>query len=289
MEPGFKTRLADCRVGIIGLGLMGGSLTRALREARAFRSIRGHDIDPHAIEHALERGLIDGPIDFSGPTLSIDLIILAVPVQAILDWIVRLSTNTSSFHLIDLGSTKARIVEEMQRLPDGISPLGGHPMCGKETAGLDAADGDLYRGCTFVLTPLARTLPTTLSIAHELMDAIGARPLILDPVRHDRIAAAISHVPYLISIALVDAARQQTDEIAWTMAASGFRDSTRLAASDVTMMLDILTTNRAAVLESLSRVQSSLQDLIQMLERDDNETLHDRLASVRNLRQKLYS
>src|SRR5262245_20107065 len=167
MEPGFKTRLSDCSVGIIGLGLMGGSMALALQDSQACRSISGYDIDPDTSAQALDRGIIHRPLDWRGD--AIDLLILAVPVSAILDWVDRVpAVFSGDFHLLDLGSTKTQIVEQMQSLPDRISPLGGHPMCGKETSGLNVADSNLYRGCLFALTPLERTQPSTLNIAQEL-------------------------------------------------------------------------------------------------------------------------
>src|SRR5512136_2025238 len=166
MAPGFKTRLAECCVGVIGLGLMGGSIALALKGA--CRSISGYDIEPNTIDQAIERGIIQRPIDPRGD--EVDLLILAAPVSAILDWLDRVpAVFSGEFHLLDLGSTKAQIVERMQSLPERISPLGGHPMCGKETSGLRAADGDLYRGCLFALTPLERTHASTLSITQELI------------------------------------------------------------------------------------------------------------------------
>ncbi len=257
MEADFKRTLKDCRVGIIGLGLMGGSLAMALRDAQACASISGYDADQTTLDQALRRGLIDRPIDLRGD--QVDLLILAAPVNAILDWLIKIPTVFSGdFHVIDLGSTKSQIVAAMKSLPDRISPIGGHPMCGKETSGLGVAAPDLYRKCLFVLTPLDRTQATTLDVAHQLIDVISARPLVLDPERHDQLAATISHVPYLTSLALVDAALQANDDVAWTMAASGFRDSTRLAASDVTMMLDIVISNQTAVVASLARLRASL-------------------------------
>jgi prephenate dehydrogenase len=160
-------------------------------------------------------------------------------------------------------------------------------MCGKETPGLGAADPGLYRRCLFVLAPLDRTQPATLTLAQDMIAAIGARSLLLDADRHDRLAAAISHVPYLTSLALVDATLRANDDVAWAMAASGFRDSTRLAASDVTMMLDILTSNRAAILESLVRVQSSLHDLIQLVDGNDVTALRDKLIVLQERRRNL--
>jgi prephenate dehydrogenase len=278
MEPGFKARLADCRVGIIGLGLMGGSLALALNGA--CQSISGYDVDPGTIAQALDRGIIHRPIDLRGD--EVDLLILAAPVSAILDWFQRVpAVFSGDFHLIDLGSTKTHIVERMQSLPDRISPLGGHPMCGKETSGLAVADGDLYRGCLFALTPLERTRASTLNLAQEMITTLHARSLILEPQQHDRAAAAISHLPYLLASTLMDAVILLDDEIAWALAASGFRDTTRLAASDVTMLLDILRSNRAEVLAALDTAQSSLQETIELLEREDWTQLRSKLEAAR--------
>jgi prephenate dehydrogenase len=282
MEPGFKTRLAECRVGIIGLGLMGGSIALALRDA--CRSISGYDVDPGTIAQAIDHGIIQRPIDLRGD--EVDLLILAAPVSAILDWLDRVPPVFSGeFHLLDLGSTKKQIVERMQLLPNRISPLGGHPMCGKETSGLSVADGDLYRGCLFALTPLKRTHPSTLNLAQELTAVLHARSLLLDPQEHDRAAAAISHLPYLVAATLMDAVMNLDDDFAWTLASSGFRDTSRLAASDVTMMLDILKANRAEVLNVLESAQLSLQETIELIEREDWTELRAKLEAVRAQRQ----
>jgi prephenate dehydrogenase len=281
MEPGFKTRLAECHVGVIGLGLMGGSIALALKDA--CRSISGYDIDPAALRQAIDRGIIRRPLDLRGD--EVDLLILAAPVSAILEWLERVPPVFSGkFHLLDLGSTKAEIVKRMRLLPDRISPLGGHPMCGKETSGLAAADADLYRGCLFVLTPLERTRPGTLDIALELTTTLHARSRTLDPQQHDRAAAAISHLPYLISTTLVDAVAQLDDDEAWTLAASGFRDTSRLAASDVTMLLDVLQSNRGEVLRALESAQLALQETIELIERADWPELRAKLVAVREKR-----
>ena len=278
MEPGFKTRLAECRVGIIGLGLMGGSIALGLKNA--CRSISGHDIDPNTIAQAVDRGIIQRSLDLRGD--EVDLVILAAPVSAILDWLDRVpQVFSGEFHLIDLGSTKAQIVEGMHLLPDRISPLGGHPMCGKETSGLNVADGDLYRGCLFALTPLARTHPRTLNIAQELTTTLHARSLLFDPHEHDRAVAAISHLPYLMATTLVNAVMHLGEAAAWTLAASGFRDSSRLAASDVIMLLDILRSNRPEVLKALDSARLSLQETIELIEREDWAELHVKLEAAR--------
>lgn len=284
----MKESLEQCRVCVIGLGLIGGSLALALRGKCA--SITGYDVDPRVLRAAVARGVIDrGLSDLADVPEDIDLVILAAPVRAIFDLISALPTLTPHpFHLLDLGSTKAKIADAMGRLPGHISPLGGHPMCGKETPGLDAADRDLFRDRTFVLTPLDRTRPETLILGHQLVAAIGARPLILDPLRHDRLAAAISHVPYVTAAALVAAAARADDEMVWTMAASGFRDSTRLAASDVTMMLDVLMSNRPAVLEALARVQTLLSEWAALIEGVDEAALRSILETSQARRAEMF-
>jgi len=284
----MKESLEQCHVCVIGLGLIGGSLALALRGQCA--SMAGCDTDPRVVEAAQARGVIDrGSTDLADVSSGIDLVILAAPVGAILTLIPELpNLIPHPFHLLDLGSTKSAIVEAMGRLPERVSPLGGHPMCGKETSGLDAAERNLFRGSVFVLTPLERTLPASIALARQMIEAIRARPLILDAARHDRLAAAISHAPYLAAAALLDAAARADDELVWTLAASGFRDSTRLAGSNVTMMLDILASNRAVVLEALSRVQASLQETTRLIERDDRAGLRSMLAACQSQRSGMF-
>jgi prephenate dehydrogenase len=249
----------------------------------ACRSISGYDVDPAAITQAIDRGIISRPIDLRGD--EVDVLILAAPVSAILDWIDRVPPIFSGeFHLVDLGSTKAQIVARMRSLPDRISPLGGHPMCGKETSGLSVADGSLYRGCLVALTPLDRTQTSTLNLAQELIVTLQARSLLLDPQQHDRAVAAISHLPYLMAATLMDTVTRLDDETVWPLAASGFRDTSRLAASDVTMLLDILKSNRAEVLNALETARLSLQESIELIEREDWSNLRTKLEAAREKR-----
>lgn len=185
---------------------------------------------------------------------------------------------------MDVGSTKAQIVAQMAELPGYVQPLGGHPMCGKESSGITSAEPTLYRGATFVLTPLPRTSEAALALGRALVEAAGARPLTLDPERHDRLAAAISHLPYLLACGLVGTTERigSTDPMVWELAASGFRDTSRLAASDVTMMLDTVLTNREAVLEILDRYQGQLHDLARVIESGDEAALRARLTAIRD-------
>jgi prephenate dehydrogenase len=160
-------------------------------------------------------------------------------------------------------------------------------MCGKERRGLEAAEADLYQGKIFVLCPLPNAHPTALERARMLVQACGAHPLVLDPIRHDRLVATISHLPYLLSAGLVATAASVADEdpMLPSVAASGFRDTSRLAGSDVTMMRDILLTNRQAILATLAQSQAWLQEIGRRIETGD-ETAIDAMLSRVQLSQK---
>jgi len=294
-EPGFTPpSLANARIAIVGLGLMGGSLALALRGH--CREIVGVDADSNALAFAESHSIVHRATDFDSALAASDLLILATPVRTILSQLDHLSRSTlhpPRSTLLDLGSTKSTIAAAMQKLPPNFDPIGGHPMCGKEIGGIENADPDLYRGKTFVLTPLARTAPQALALAHELIAAIGATPLLLDPETHDRYAAAISHLPYAVSIALMRVALTTDDEedakgVVWRMAASGFRDTTRLAASDLPMMADILLTNRAALLDSLAKFRTELDALIAAIESGDSASLRAALEPAQTKRSKLF-
>jgi len=284
--------LKHARVTIVGLGLMGGSLAGALKKRGACREVWGVARREETIKEALRRGLIDvGTCDLAEGVGQADLIVLATPVRAIVELIPQVgSLAPPGCLLMDLGSTKAKIVEAMEALPPHLQAVGGHPMCGKEASGLEVAEADLYQGATFVLTPPQRTSSEALTLAQELVETVGARSVLMDAERHDRLVAAVSHLPYLLSVGLVAAAEEVAaeDELVWELAASGFRDTSRLAASDVTMMLDILLTNRQAVGETLSRFAHQLNAIAHSLEADDEKGLRSSMEQVRKRREGMF-
>ena len=285
-------RLKDAQVTVVGLGLMGGSLAAALKAKGACREVRGVARRPETIAEALARGFVDGgTLDLAEGVRGADVVVLATPVRTIVELIPHLGPLLPpGCLLMDVGSTKAAIVAAMERLPAHVQPLGGHPMCGKEVSGIGAAEAGLYRGATFVLTPLPRTSPEALALAWELVEALGARPLVMDAHRHDRLVAAVSHLPYLLSLALVAAAEgvAEEDGMVWDLAASGFRDTSRLAASDVTMMLDILLTNREEVAGMLGRLRRELDELARLLEAEDEQGLRRLMEAARERRRGLF-
>ncbi|MCX7707958.1 MAG: prephenate dehydrogenase [Anaerolineae bacterium] len=277
-------------VSIIGLGLMGGSLALALRAAEEKVGplrINGVSRSPATLQAARAAGAVDmATTDLAAAVAEADTIVLATPVRTILRLIPEVGRHARPGALVlDLGSTKAEICAALAGLPDGLQPVGGHPMCGKETGGFAAAEADLYRDKVFVLCRLPRTAQAAFDRALALVNAIGARPVIADPVAHDRAAAAISHLPYVAAVALVNAEAAVGDPLARQLAASGFRDTTRLAASDVEMMLDILLTNRAALLDWLDTLQRQLKNLQEALSAGDEAALRAQLAAARARRE----
>ncbi len=273
MEPGFPS-LEEAGIAIIGLGLMGGSFALALREAGLGQPLIGIDIDAQVRAQAAP--YFDAVAADLEPIRRAHLIVLSAPVRAILQLLPDVASHAAPNAIVlDFGSTKQAIVEAMRRLPPHIQPIGGHPLCGREQSGFSAARADLFRGTRFVLTPLERTSPHALRFVESLLERLEIRPLPMRAEEHDRLLAVTSHLPYLLSACLMQVASQNGEKDArlFQVMASGFRDTSRLAASDPRMMLDILMTNRAHVLEALSAFQGVLADLRQWLESEQEASL----------------
>ncbi len=279
-------KLAESRIAIIGLGLMGVSLAQALRGQCA--ALFGVDLDPETTRKAAELGIVDeSSVKVEEIIPKATLIILAAPVRASLGLLARLNDiSNAPATVLDLCSTKAAIIAAMSELNPNFDPLGGHPMCGKETSGLENADPALYREAPFAIVPLERTSPTALALVGELVQAIGARPLLLDAATHDAWTAATSHFPYLLAAALTLA----TPLEAAPLVGSGFRSTTRIAGGSVGMMIDILATNRANVLTAIQRLRKSLDELEAGLQESKSEVeLAETLSKARERYRKLVS
>ncbi len=271
--------LRDAHVVIVGLGLMGASLGYDLRGH--CRQVTGLVRRPESVGEALASGCVDQAT--TDPEMALpdaDLVILATPARVLLRQIAEFDPLLKPGALLtDMGSTKVEICHALQATSAHIQVIGGHPMCGKEQAGLAAAEAGLYQGCTYVICPMSRTSNASLQLMYELVLYIGARPLLLEPHRHDRLVAAISHLPYVVSSTLVAhvAGVGEQDAQVWDVAASGFRDTSRVAASEVKVMLDILLTNRAAVLSAIDDYQLRLAGLRELLEIRDEAGLQSLL------------
>jgi prephenate dehydrogenase len=284
----MSKRLSDCRVTVVGLGLMGASLCMDLVQGHLCREVRGV---AHRTETALRAFFADAvdqaTTDLHAGVAGADIVILATPVRTIVSMIDELGAILwPGTVVLDMGSTKNEICTALDRLPAGIQPLGAHPMTGKEQAGFTAAEPGLYKGAPWVLSPLPRTSPEAMALATELAQAVGARPFVLEAQRHDRLVAAISHLPFLLATALVHAVADtgEDDPMVWELAAGGFRDTSRVAASDTRMFMDILATNREAVLAQVDAFDAHLHELRTLLADGNEADLAAKLTRSQQLR-----
>ncbi len=290
MQAEEAARFRQRPIAIVGLGLMGGSLALALKAAGHTGALIGVSQRQSTLDLALAMGIISRGSSDLAAVGQADVVVLATPLRTLLRQIpAAAQAMRPGALLLDLGSAKEAVCAALAATPAMIEVVGGHPMCGKETSGLEAAEATLYHNKTFVLCPTPRSSRTALALALALIEAIGARPLILDPARHDRLAAVISHLPYMLSAALMQTAGavSDTDPTLWQVAASGFRDTTRLAGSDPTMMADILLTNRAAVRLALTAYQAHLARLEALLQEADEAALLQALAAIQSQRLTL--
>jgi prephenate dehydrogenase len=266
--------LSECRVAIVGLGLMGGSMALALQ--KSCHELIGVDSDANTLEQARSRRIISRTSARLAELLpEADLIVLAIPVRAILDVLEKLPALVpGSAMVLDLGSTKAEIVQKMSALPDRFDPLGGHPMCGKEKIGIDNAEAEIYQDAPFALTPLPRSSATIRKVATELVEVVGARPVWIDAEMHDNWVARTSHVPFMLANALAAVIPEQ----AASLIGPGLRSTTRLAATPWSMMGDILATNRTQVLAGINDFHRQLALIERLLEKEEYEALENYLA-----------
>jgi len=271
---------------------MGGSLAMALLERSLCREVVGVARRTETVREAMARGIVHhATTDLAEGVAGADVIVLATPARTILGQIDQLAAmSLDSCVLLDLGSTKNDVVAAMQKLPSHVQPVGIHPMCGKEMAGLAVAESTLYEGAPWVLVPIPRTSPQALALARELGVAVGGRPIVVDADRHDRLVAAVSHLPYSLAVALMLTVAEigAEDELVWGLAASGFRDTSRVAASDVRMMLDILLTNRAAIGDVLHQARAHLDRLADLLAAGDEDNLRALLVAAHDQRTPMF-
>lgn len=275
--------LATSRIAILGLGLMGGSLALALRSR--YQELLGCDSDPDTLIQAEKLEIFDQLSTDPAEILPrAEVVILATPLNAILNFIKKIpSLHPGSAIVLDLGSTKVQVLQAMEELPERFDPLGGHPMCGKETTGLEQAEGGLFKEAVFALTTLERTSSKAKSFADQLVHEIGSRPLWIDADTHDQWSAAVSHLPYLMAAALSAATPLDSGQLV----GPGFRSTTRIAATPTSIMLDVLETNQKYILESLNRFRAEFDKLEGLLTKNDFETLNDQLMQNAERHRKL--
>ncbi|MEO6745066.1 MAG: prephenate dehydrogenase/arogenate dehydrogenase family protein [Caldimonas sp.] len=277
------------QLGVIGCGLMGGSFALALKRAGLVRRVVGYSKSPSTTENARRLGIIDTVAESALLAVSgSDIVLIAVPVSA------TEATFKAIRHLIepgvlimDVGSTKRDVVDAARRvLKDRIgSFVPAHPIAGKEVSGIANADASLYAGRQVILTPLPKTQPELVQKATDVWAAIGAQVLRMTPENHDAAFAAVSHLPHVLAFAFFNAvARQPAGRDYLSLGGPGFRDFTRIAASNPAVWRDILMANREEILKQTQRFRAALDAMEHVITTENTEALEELIRSASDAR-----
>ena len=277
------------QLGLIGCGMMGGSFALALKRAGLVKRVVGYSKSPSTTERARQMGVID--VEAPSALLAVsgaDLVLLAVPVSA------TEATFKAIRHLVhkdslvmDVGSTKREVVDAARRvLRDQVGVfVPAHPIAGKELSGVEHADADLYTGRQVILTPIERTFTAQLAKAERVWTALGCQVQQMSPEAHDAAYAAVSHLPHLLAFALMNAvAGQEQGKTFLDLAGPGFRDFTRIAASDPNVWRDILVSNREELLTQSRHFQRALHALESAIAIGDADALETLIEQASNTR-----
>ncbi|HTG82679.1 MAG TPA: prephenate dehydrogenase/arogenate dehydrogenase family protein [Geobacteraceae bacterium] len=264
------------RLAIIGVGLIGGSLARALREQGEVGEIVGIGRGEANLKRAVELGVVDRyTTDPCEGVQGADLVFLATPVCSIAATVERIAPVLAPGCVVtDGGSVKEGVVTPCERLmPAGTHFVGGHPIAGTEHSGVEASFAALYRGKRCILTPTERTDRDALAKVEKMWEVAGSEVILMDVVKHDRVVAAISHLPHMVAYSLVNAVEgyDRFDESILRYSAGGFRDFTRIASSDPAMWRDIALMNRDAILEMMDYFTRYFAELRALVEQGDGE------------------
>ncbi len=266
------------RLVVVGLGLIGGSFAKGLRESGLCREVVGVDLDPQSRELAVELGVVDRcEADLATACQGADVIQLAVPILAMEKMLGLLAgMDLGQAILTDVGSAKGNVVRAAGRAFGTMPPrfVPGHPIAGSEQSGVQASNSALFRRHKVILTPLAETDPSALATVDALWRALGADVEHMQVERHDEVLAATSHLPHLLAFGLVDSLAKRNENLEiFRYAAGGFRDFTRIAGSDPVMWHDIFLANRDAVLRALDSFRGDLDVLRDAVDAGDGPQL----------------
>lgn len=277
------------QLGLIGCGLMGGSFALALKKAGLVKRVVGYSKSPSTTEKALNLGVID--VEAPSALLAVsgaDIVLVAVPVAATDSTFkaIRHLLNSKTL-LMDVGSTKRDVVDAARRnLGNNLGTfVPAHPIAGKERAGVEHADPELYRGRQVILTPIERTQTTQLKQAETVWQALGSQVRMMSPDAHDAAFAAVSHLPHLLAFAYMNglAAQPQVAQFL-SLAGPGFRDFTRIAASDPKVWRDIFSANKDELLTQISAFREALQAFEHTLAKNQPEEITRLIAQASSAR-----
>jgi len=277
------------QLGLIGCGLMGGSFALALKRARLVKRVVGYSKSPSTTERAKQLGVIDVAAPSALLAVSgADLVLIAVPVGASEQTFKAIRHGiTDQMLVMDVGSTKGDVIEAARRgLQDQLGAfVPAHPITGKEVAGVEHADAGLYAGRQVVLTPIKATLRSNVQRATQAWSGVGAKVITMTPEAHDTTFAAVSHLPHLIAFAFTKAvATHPQGERFLELAGPGFRDFTRIAASDPAVWRDILLANREQVLLQSQAFREALRHFEALVASGDAQELENAIAAASRIR-----
>lgn len=273
------------QLGIIGCGLMGSSFALAMKRAGLVKRIVGYSKSPSTTAKALQLGVIDVEAASALQAVSgSDIVLIAVPVAAIEGTFKAIKhLITPDMLIMDVGSTKTDVVDSAQRVLGSLvgSFVPAHPIAGKEVSGVENADVNLYNGRQVIFTPIGRTLTAQLSRAESVWTALGCNVQSMSPEAHDAAFAAVSHLPHLLAFAMMNSigAQKNADNFL-SLAGSGFRDFTRIAASDPEMWHDIFIANRTQLLAQIDTFKQTLQGFENSLLASDSIKLEAAIAAA---------
>jgi prephenate dehydrogenase len=279
------------RLCVIGVGLIGGSLARALRDAGFCQEVVGAGRNPAHLQTAVDLGVIDRyETDLSRAVADADMVLVSVPLGAMPAVFSAIKGHLAGHAVLtDAGSAKGGVIEAARQAFDGLPAafVPGHPIAGTEQSGVEASFASLYRDRRVILTPLPETDIQATARVREMWEAAGAEVVEMDPVHHDAVLAATSHLPHVLAYTLVESlTRLGEDGEVFEYAAGGFRDFTRIASSDPVMWRDICLANGDAIQLMIEHFMADLQELAEAIQNRDGQQLLDLFTSARDARDR---
>jgi len=275
------------RVTILGVGLIGASFALALKKRGFCKEVIGYGRRENNLKRAKDMKIIDSfELDAPRACMDSDLILFSMPVGSFTEIAKMIKGSLKKGAIVtDVGSVKGKLVREMEALmPEGVNFVGGHPIAGSDRTGIDTATGDLFLGAKYILTPTEKTDGTALKRITELWKALGAVTIILSPDEHDKVYAAVSHLPHVIAYAIVNTVAD-VDASYLKFAGQGFKDTTRIASSSPELWRDICLMNRENLLELIELFKKNLDSLGSHLQKSDIDAIEREFKKARALRE----
>ncbi|OGL47048.1 MAG: hypothetical protein A2149_01655 [Candidatus Schekmanbacteria bacterium RBG_16_38_11] len=282
------------KIAIVGVGMIGGSLAMAIKKKGIAREILGIDIDRKNLDEAKKSGIIDYALNFKSKTIELQkvrLIIVATPVRSIPRAIEKLSPWLDEGTIItDTGSVKGSVVKDIEDiLQKGVFFIGGHPIAGSELSGVKSASGDLFAGAKIILTPTGKNSSPALRKVKEFWTRLGSKVILMKPKEHDRVFAAVSHLPHILAFSLVNTLSELhfNNQNPFKFAGEGFKDFTRIAQSNPSMWHDIVLENKDQILDSMDHFMSTFEKIKSLIEKSEGKKIRKEFSKAQKLRKKL--